>query len=83
MSRPDCILHPAYVTSLRGLRSSYIVYLRSSTFDVTRNRGTTLYIITKHSSALYIGMAKVLPIIDLLGYDWQNSSFSSYPPPSR
>ena len=24
--------------------------------------------ITKHSSALYIGMAKVLPIIDVLGY---------------
>ena len=32
-------------------------------------------IITKHSSALYIGMAKVLPIIDVLGYDGQNSSF--------
>ena len=30
-------------------------------------------IITKHSSALYIGMAKVLPIIDVLGYDGQNS----------
>ena len=30
--------------------------------------------ITKHSSALYIGMAKVLPIIDVLGYDRQNSS---------
>ena len=37
--------------------------------------------ITKHSSALYIGMAKVLPIIDVLGYDRQNSSFSSPPPP--
>ena len=36
--------------------------------------------ITKHSSALYIGMAKVLPIIDVLGYDGQNSSFSSSPP---
>ena len=35
-------------------------------------------VITKHSSALYIGMAKVLPIIDVLGYDGQNSSFSSY-----
>ena len=33
--------------------------------------------ITKHSSALYIGMAKVLPIIDVLSYDGQNSSFSS------
>ena len=33
--------------------------------------------ITKHSSALYIGMAKVLPIINVLGYDGQNSSFSS------
>ena len=33
--------------------------------------------ITKHSSALYIGMTKVLPIIDELGYDGQNSSFSS------
>ena len=32
--------------------------------------------ITKHGSA-HIGMAKVLPIIDVLGYDWQNSSFSS------
>ena len=43
------------------------------------------YCITKHSSALYIGMAKVLPIIDVLGYDGQNSSFSSSssssPPP--
>ena len=28
-----------------------------------------LIIITKHSSALYIGMAKALPIIDVLGYD--------------
>ena len=37
--------------------------------------------ITKHSSALYIGMAKVLPIIDVLGYDGQNSSFYSPPPP--
>ena len=36
--------------------------------------------VTKHSSALYIGMAKVLPIIDVLGYDGQNSSFSSSPP---
>ena len=34
----------------------------------------------KHSSALYIGMAKVLPIIDVLDYDGQNSSFSSSPP---
>ena len=34
-----------------------------------------------NSSALYIGMAKVLPIIDVLGYDGQNSSFSSSPPP--
>ena len=33
--------------------------------------------ITKHSSASYIGMAKVLPIIDVLGYDGPNSSFSS------
>ena len=33
--------------------------------------------ITKHSSALYIAMAKVFPIIDVLGYDGQNSSFSS------
>ena len=32
--------------------------------------------ITKHSSALYIGMAKVLPIIDVLGYDGQNSFLS-------
>ena len=31
--------------------------------------------------ALYIGMAKVLPTIDVLGYDGQNSSFSSPPPP--
>ena len=37
--------------------------------------------ITKNSSALYIGIAKVLPIIDVLGYDGQNSSFSSSPPP--
>ena len=40
-----------------------------------------VHIITKHSSALYIGMAKVLPIIDVLDYDGQNSSFSSPPPP--
>ena len=37
--------------------------------------------ITKHGSALYIGMAKVLPIIDVLGYDGHNSSSSSPPPP--
>ena len=29
--------------------------------------------ITKHGSALYIVMAKILPIIDVLGYDGQNS----------
>ena len=34
------------------------------------------------SSALYIGMAKVLCIIDVLDYDGQNSSFSS-PSPSN
>ena len=28
-----------------------------------------LFLITKHSSALYIGMTKVLPIINVLGYD--------------
>ena len=38
--------------------------------------------ITKHGSALYIGIAKALPIIDVLGYDGQNSSFSSLPPHS-
>ena len=38
-----------------------------------------VHIITKHSSALYIGIAKVLPIIDVLGYDGQNSLFSSSP----
>ena len=43
-------------------------------------RYNTFSIITKHSSALYIGMAKVLPIIDVLGYDGQNSSFSSSSP---
>ena len=55
-----------------------VTLVRNSTFrlffigcDVTR------VVITKHSSALYIGMAKVLPIIDVLGYDGQNSSFSS------
>ena len=35
-----------------------------------------MWSITKHSSAL-LGMAKVLPIIDVLGYDGQNSSISS------
>ena len=35
--------------------------------------------ITKHGSALHIGMAKILSIIDVLGYDGQNSSFSSPP----
>ena len=39
----------------------------------------TFLFITKYDSALYIGMAKVLPIIDLLGYNGQNSSFSSPP----
>ena len=28
-----------------------------------------IYVITKHGSALYIGMAKVLPITDVLGCD--------------
>ena len=44
----------------------------------TRREGQFLKI-TKHGSPLYIGMAKVLPIIDVLGYDEQNSSFSSPP----
>ena len=35
--------------------------------------------ITKHGSVLYIGIAKVLPIINVLGYDGHNSSFSSPP----
>ena len=34
-------------------------------------------VITKHGSALYIVMAKVLPIVDVLGYVGQNFSFSS------
>ena len=38
----------------------------------------SIKLITKHSSALYIGMAKVLPIIDVLGYDGQNSSSPPY-----
>ena len=34
-----------------------------------------VHFITKQSSVLYnTGMAKVLPIIDVLGYDGQNSS---------
>ena len=37
--------------------------------------------ITKNSSALYIGIAKVLHIMNVLGYDGLNSSFSSPPPP--
>ena len=41
------------------------------------SQSTVVLCITKHSSALYIGIAKVLPIIDVLGYDGQNSSFSS------
>ena len=31
----------------------------------------------KMQGTLYIGMAKLLPIIDVLGYDGQNFSFSS------
>ena len=34
----------------------------------------------KAQKCYVIGMAKVLPIIDVLGYDGQNSSFSSSPP---
>ena len=34
----------------------------------------------KMQGTLYIGMAKLLPIIDVLGYDGQNSSFSSSSP---
>ena len=37
------------------------------------------YFIKKHVSALYIVMVKVLPIIDVLGYNGQNPSFSSSP----
>ena len=33
------------------------------------------------STVVIIGMAKVLPIINVLGYDGQNSSFSSSSPP--
>ena len=32
---------------------------------------------SRHHKARYIDMAKVLPIIDVLGYDEQNSSFFS------
>ena len=40
--------------------------------------GRTLAIpIYKALLCFVIGMAKVLPIIDVLGYDGQNSSFSS------
>ena len=85
-AKADCVTERDIASCLCYITARFavfVLYLRSSTFDVTRNRGTTLYIITKHSSALYIGMAKVLPIIDALGYDGQNSSFSSSPPPSR
>ena len=35
-----------------------------------------------YHKAHYIGMAKVLAIMDVLGYDGQNSSFFSPPPHS-
>ena len=62
-----------HVTCLQDLPPSHAVTM----YDVTCK------VITKHSSALYIGMAKVLPNIDVLGYDGQNSSFSSSPSSSH
>ena len=62
-----------------------IIKLCPSTNPITTAGDFELLIgsITKHGSALYIGMAKVLSIIDVLGYDGQNSSFSFSPPPSH
>ena len=55
----------------------YMLYNRSVQYFHQSVRWALVRNITKHSSALYIGIAKVLPIIDVLGYDGQNSSFSS------
>ena len=46
---------------------------RNTTTISGQSRGRPKKIVTKHSSALYMGMTKVLPIIDVLGYDGQNS----------
>ena len=59
------------------LESLYVIIHAFSFVCASFFRQNLVLVITKHSSALYIGIAKVLPIIDVLGYDGQNSSFSS------
>ena len=47
------------------------------TLGVSCGAGVSLIDAPINDSALYVGMAKVLPIIDVVGYDGQNSSFYS------
>ena len=56
--------------------NSPMVFGASQGHQLMHRKGSPVTI----SSALYIGMAKVLPIIGVLGYNGQNSSFSSSPP---
>ena len=59
-----------------------ILNLQDFSFTCTSMMGRTLAIpIYKALLCFVIGMTKVLPIINVLGYDGQNSSFSSSPPP--
>ena len=64
----------------RRFRKAFLQKLLLENHEGRSVRRLRLFI-TKHGSVLHIGMAKVLPIIDILGYDGQKSSFSSSSPP--
>ena len=55
---------------MQFFRASLRQAIESTTVEVEVSQSTVV---------LCIGMAKVLPIVDLFGYDGQNSSFSSSP----
>ena len=77
---PHLWFHTALVAS-ESVRVKVAVTSPSEVCRHITQTSVNYSVITKHSSALYIGIAKVLPIIDVLGYDGQNSSFSPPPPP--
>ena len=80
---PHYYAHTNYVTIIVPSQSCLLFFLHHPyTWPLSICKIFNL-LVTKHGSALYIGMAKVLPIIDVLGYDGQNSSFSSSPSSSR
>ena len=61
-----CSCTSSYLVALALMSVRFFIYIQSTTVMIER---TLAIPITNHSSVLYMEMAKVLPIIDVLGYD--------------